>query len=510
MLFTVRVTGTGNVKLFPRPSVVVPWAAVVPADERVRVDSAESRIQGVKEFDWVLTPRIAGEFDVPPVRYGYFDPTHRRYEVTSTPGQRIRVAEGALASDTGQAVSVLAIRPKYGGPASPPLQSRPAFWLIMALAPLPAIAAHLRKRAARPNRTLPPDPVRALSVNATDDPATLRRRFVKALAHRLGCSAEDFTHPGALLRALRRAGVSDGTAAQAESLLRALDAAAFAPSAALPHPSQAAHDVVALVRAIDAEALSRAELPFWIPAVLVVVSLGVVGSAIAADNAASHFARGVSGYVRQDYGDARRAFADAVAQAPTAPDAWANYGTASWATGDTAAAVLGWRQVLAIEPDAADVRHHLGLFREAAVTSPGWVPAVPRNASVILFAVLWLGAWTLAWLALRRASAGGGASSWAGRAPLPLAVCALLVGLVAIELETRIAGTRLAVVRRAVILTSDPAIGMDRGPVVGTAEIVRVAGRRGTWTRVEATDDRDGWIASAELLLLADRRAPRN
>jgi uncharacterized protein YgiM (DUF1202 family) len=57
---------------------------------------------------------------------------------------------------------------------------------------------------------------------------------------------------------------------------------------------------------------------------------------------------------------------------------------------------------------------------------------------------------------------------------------------------------------------SDPAFGMDRGPTVGTGEIVRIAGRRGTWTRVEAADDRDGWIASSQLLPLADRRTPRD
>jgi hypothetical protein len=131
------------------------------------------------------------------------------------------------------------------------------------------------------------------------------------------------------------------------------------------------------------------------------------------------------------------------------------------------------------------------------------VPELPRGAAVYLFALLWLAAWSFAWIA--RAP-----HPWAGRLPLPLAACALVVGLASIELETRIAGTRLAVVRHASTLTSDPAIGMDRGPGVGTGELVRIAGRRGTWTRVEATDDRDGWIPSTQLISLADRRVPRD
>ena len=131
MLFTVRVAGTGNVKLFPRPSVQLPWAALIASDERVRVDSNTARVTGVKEFDWVLTPRLAGEFDLPPVRYGYFDPARRRYDVAVSEARRVRVARGALAStDTGSVDGVLGIRMRFGGPAWPPLHSPPAFWLI--------------------------------------------------------------------------------------------------------------------------------------------------------------------------------------------------------------------------------------------------------------------------------------------------------------------------------------------------------------------------------------------
>jgi tetratricopeptide (TPR) repeat protein len=500
LLLTVRVMGTGNVKLFPRPSLRVPWAGLVAADERVRIDSGSARIGGEKEFDWVLTPRIAGEFDVPPVRYGYFDPARQRYDVAVVGGKRLRVAPGALASaDTGQAESALNIRVRYGGPAWPPLQSRPEFWLALALIPVPAIVGRARRRAERAKRIAHPNPMRVLIGAAAQDSVGLRRQFVRALAQRLGCNPEDFTHPGALERALRRAGVSEKTATAAELLLRDLDAAAYAGKPVLP--VNAARNAAVIARAVDLEALSRSELPFWIPALVLAVSLTLAGAAMAADSAQTHFVRGVSAYIRQDYAAAQQAFTTAVGLAPTSPDAWANYGTASWAAGDTAAAVLGWRQALAIQPAASDLHQRLDLVRHQGPTSPGWVPALPRNASVWLFAALWVAAWVFAWISRR-------AHPWAGRLPLPLAACAIIVGLVSIELESRISGSRLAVVRHAGALTSDPAIGMDRGPAVATGEIVRIAGHRGVWTRVEATDDRDGWIASSQLLLLSDRRPP--
>lgn len=499
MLLTVRVIGSGNVKLFPRPSIRIPWAGLVAADERVAIDSANPRIGGTKEFDWVLTPRIAGEFDVPPVRYGYFDPSTRRYDVATSEGRRLRVAPGALASaDTGNAEPVLAIRTRYSGPVWPPVQSRPAFWLAMALAPLPALVTRARRRVGDRKRAkaTPVDPMQELVAATSRDAVQLRRQYVRALALRLGCSPQDFTHPGALERALRRAGVSGDTATRAEALLRDLDAAAYAGTGEFP--VYADREARALAKAVDGEALARRELPFWIPAILLALSL--TGSiALATDLASVHFARGVSSYLRQEFPAARDAFAEAVVQAPQSPDAWANYGTTSWTLADTAAAVLGWRQALVLQPAAADVQRHLDAFRSVGPTAPGWVPAIPRNAMVWLFGFLWVAAWLLAWWGKR-------AHPWAARLPMPLAAVALLVGLVAIETETRITGNRLAVVRRAASLTSDPALGMDRGPTVGTGEIVRIAGRRGSWTRVEATEDRDGWLPSSQLVLLSDRR----
>jgi len=341
MLFTVRVRGRGNVKLFPRPQVELPWAALVPADERVRVDSTTQRVAGTKEFDWVLTPRIAGEFDMPPVRYGYFDPGSRRYDIAEAPGTRVHVSPGALSNaDTGHVESALAIRVRYGGTSWPPPQSHPAFWAVLALVPIPAIAARARRRARRPAQTRPVDPAAALAALPADDAIGVRRQFVRTLAARLGCNPEDFTHPGALERALRRAGVSDATSTRAELMLRALDSASYDRIGALPR--NAPREAGTIARAVDAEALARRELPFWLPVIVLTVAVTAT-SLIAANLAATHFARGVSAYVRQDYATAQAAFAAAASAAPSSPDAWANYGMALWLVSDTVAAVYGWR-----------------------------------------------------------------------------------------------------------------------------------------------------------------------
>jgi flagellar basal body rod protein FlgF len=78
------------------------------------------------------------------------------------------------------------------------------------------------------------------------------------------------------------------------------------------------------------------------------------------------------------------------------------------------------------------------------------------------------------------------------------------------EIDTKVSGSDTAVVRRALALTTDPAVGMDRGPVVGTGELVQVALRRGAWVLVVASDAREGWVPANELTFIAERRIPRN
>lgn len=89
---TVSVSGIGNLNLLPRPPLQVDWATIVPGDERVAWDSTGSAVRGSKQFDWVVTPRVAGDLSIPPVRYEFFNPATRRYEVANTALLRIPVA----------------------------------------------------------------------------------------------------------------------------------------------------------------------------------------------------------------------------------------------------------------------------------------------------------------------------------------------------------------------------------------------------------------------------------
>lgn len=89
---TMRLSGVGNLRLLTRPSLQIDWAGVVAGEERVYWDSAGTVVRGSKEFDWVVTPKIAGDMVLPAVRYDFFNPTSRRYESSMTAAVPMTVA----------------------------------------------------------------------------------------------------------------------------------------------------------------------------------------------------------------------------------------------------------------------------------------------------------------------------------------------------------------------------------------------------------------------------------
>jgi hypothetical protein len=505
LMLTVRVSGTGNVKLFPRPSVGVPWASLVKGDERVNVDTTASKIRGAKEFDWVLTPRVAGELDLPPIRYSYFNPESRRYEVASTGSTRVHVGAGTLASaDTARTEPLLALRTRYRGAPSTPLHEHPVFWAILALIPVPAVSLRTRERRRAAARRSPSHAARlaALADAAADsrDAGEVRRVFTSALGERLGLEPESFTRPGALARSLRRRGVSTDVALEAEQFLRQLDEAAFSATGRLEN--DATERASKLYRAVDAEALSRSQIALPTLGIVVLLAFGAATAhAYDAASAQRAFDRGVAAYDHHDFVSAREAFIAAVSADPRAPDAWANLGTASWAVADTARSMAAWQRALRLEPLATDVRDRVELVHALPWSAAGYVPALPASWLFDLAALLWCAAWLGgAWKMAR-------GDSVRVRDLAMVATAAGVVAIAAFALSDRLSGRQLAVVRRTTSLNTDPELGGELGPTAIVGEVVRVRGRQGAWTRLVLDDGRDGWIESAALIPLDSRDA---
>ena len=506
LLLTLRVSGRGNVNLFPRPRLALGWAQAVPADERVTLDSSSRVIAGTKEFDWLVTPRQAGRAVVPVVRYPYFDPYTERYLLAVTRPETLAVAAGTLAAldSTADAprASAMPLRQHYRGERSAPPSRSGIFWLAAAAFPLPALALRLRRRA--PRRRPEPDAATRLAGlgDGTVLPAArqVRTAYLRALAARLGHRALPVSLPGALERLLRREGVSPATAADAERLLGALDTASYAGADGARGDdagAELARRATASYAAVDAEARRRGTgARRVVPLVLLAVgaAAGVVEAAQSTVefSPAALFREGVRSYDARHFGDAAELFSAAARRAPRAADAWANLGTAAWAAGDTARAALGWQRALRLEPVAADVRGRLALLPSEQLVGWAAVPPVPPALVEWLALAAWLAAWALAAARLRRPRRHGPAPAYAAGG------VALLLGGGAVLLDERLAARDLAVVRESTPLRNTPALVAAPVATARVGAIARIDVRAGAWTRVETVEG-TGWIAASQL-----------
>ena len=511
LALTVRVSGSGNIKLLPRPAIQVPWASLVEADERVTVDPDPTVVRGTKEFYWILTPRESGSQEFPAVSYPFFNPATDRYEFAVSAPESLRVAPGSLArldSAELERANRLPLRTRYRGEVQQPPYTARWFWLLVGLAPVPALVlgAAVRPRGSRARRRSV-SAARALRGLArvragTDDVRRVRRLYVRALAERLGAAPGDLATRGAVARVARRAGASPDTANSAETLLAELDAAAYGVACRpCRDPARRADQIL---RALDRESRPadelqtprRAGLPLRLLLPMLIAGGAATLPALQADDERARFARGVFSYDEGRFAQAAREFAWVAERAPRAPDAWVNFGTAWWAAGDTARAVLGWGRALRLEPLAKDARERLELAGSPTRGVIAAVPPVPAAPLVLLAAALWIGGW-LAWPlagALRRA----------GGRPLGLALgaAALLVGATGLAIDAKLAARDLGVVARGVQLRVLPVLASERAGVLHSGDVARVTRRSGQWAHVRADGDREGWIESALLLPL--------
>ena len=92
---TLRISGTGNLKIAEPPKVDFP--TTLDAFDPVVVDSmvhTSQYIAGYKEIKYTFTPNSAGQFEIPPVNFSFFDPEANAYKTVASPAYKIRVLSG--------------------------------------------------------------------------------------------------------------------------------------------------------------------------------------------------------------------------------------------------------------------------------------------------------------------------------------------------------------------------------------------------------------------------------
>ncbi|MEP6763834.1 MAG: SH3 domain-containing protein [Gemmatimonadaceae bacterium] len=550
LVLTLRVQGTGNIKLLPRPTLEVEWASSVSGTERLQLDTTGLIVKGFKEFDWILTPAREGDVQTPAIHYSYFNPYTEKFEVTEAAAFPISVQAGSLVTaDSGNdVVAQIPLRGHVVGEVGVLPPDNLSLLMLCALMPLPALALLLlgipKTREKAPaidslrSLALKPLPQRAQLKEAANEkptsPRDVRRLLLSSLAKRLDASSDVLNERSRTERLLRRRGVTRETTRDILAQLAKLDIASFASQNVVdvidsPNTSDTiafaiatqvatlTSESLALYDRVDGEALlsvksrsRKVKLAGRMSLVLLLVAAGsaaIPPASQAQDASPSAWEAASTAYKNRQFGLAANGFKTIAAQLPRDADALSNWATSAWAASDTVSAVIGWQRAVRLDPLAADLREHMLMLPAGAREGVAEVPLVPVTLLGYGGTVAWVVAWVaLTWILWRRR---------AKKAPMPVVRNAALVVVVlsAACIGISFLGARqlrtvgLAVVVRPETIRSGPDVDADALGGAATGDIVRVKQRQQLWSLVLHADGREGWIPSDRITALGANEA---
>ncbi len=93
--YNIKVSGTGNLKLFKAPQITVP-ADIEKYDPKITDNIIENLTgaSGSREYNFLLIPRHEGNYTIPPLKFSYFNPVSGKYVSLATSDFAIKVAKG--------------------------------------------------------------------------------------------------------------------------------------------------------------------------------------------------------------------------------------------------------------------------------------------------------------------------------------------------------------------------------------------------------------------------------
>lgn len=95
LILKIRIGGKGNIDLIEPPALTFP-PDFETYDPKISSDlnSGSQVISGTKTFEYLVIPRNAGQFEIRPYEFVYFNPGKKQYISLVTPAYQIRVSKG--------------------------------------------------------------------------------------------------------------------------------------------------------------------------------------------------------------------------------------------------------------------------------------------------------------------------------------------------------------------------------------------------------------------------------
>ena len=394
----VIVSGVGNLKLIKEPVVVFPkdfdrYDAKVTDKTKLTANGVE----GSMIYDFIAVPRNAGKYEIPPVKFVYYDTSTNKYATIESKGFTLNVAQGAkgggVSDFTGQDVDLLNKDIRHIKTTPEELHGvnefffgSTSYWIALALLAIAFISLFVIFR----QRAIDNANIGKMRGKKANKVATKRLRVANKLMT-AGRSSEFYDE---VLRALwgyvgdklnmpveslsrenisQRLSEREVSEANVKLFISALDECEFeryAPGDAKGNMNKTFNAAMTAIENIEDTMKKRKKVKTaGLGLLLLVISIAIPSAAQAQKSAAPvHVtkAMGDSAYVRQQY---QQAIADyeALLKKGVSADVYYNLGNAYYRTDNITRAVINYERALLLSPGDPDIRVNLQLARSKTI-----------------------------------------------------------------------------------------------------------------------------------------------
>ena len=395
----VIVSGVGNLKLIKEPVVVFPkdfdrYDAKVTDKTKLTANGVE----GSMIYDFIAVPRNAGKYEIPPVKFVYYDTSANKYTTVESKGFTLNVAQGAksggVSDFTGSDVDILnkdirhiKTTPEELNGVNDFFFGSTSYWVALALLAFAFVSLFVifrqraidnanigKMRGKKANKVATRRLRKASKLMADGRSGEFYDEVLRALwgyvGDKLNMPVESLSRENISQRLSER----EVSEANVNLFISALDECEFeryAPGDAKGNMNKTFKAAMTAIENIEDTMKKRKKVKTaGMGLVLIVLSLGISSAAMAQQKTAApeHVTKAMadSAYVRQQY---QQAIADyeALLKKGVSADIYYNLGNAYYRTDNITRAVLNYERALLLSPGDRDIRFNLQLARSKTI-----------------------------------------------------------------------------------------------------------------------------------------------
>lgn len=386
----LRVAGEGNTKLISNPTVEFP-ASFEHFDPQVTetVSNAGDAIVGNKIFEYTIVPTETGNFEIPSIKFSYFDPKEQQYKSIEQPAISLQITPSAVTNtNDNRQLSEPDTHLSLHSPTKPLLQYA-IYWLVWAL-PLAFFAFGWIK--AKLNPRVAPDPIllrqqqAAATALAQIDKAQIAlaannsRLFYEQIQHALrqyvsdkfGLSvgwAKDTATPK-----MQAANVSDQNIEKLVELLTHCENNAYLPTFAPTVSDQINVQVMQWIKDVENDTKAASATPQKMPKVAIWGVLLLFAIALFAADNSDKMQQALDLYNKNEYAQAAVIYENLLKTDQQSAALYYNLGNCYYKLKQTAPAVLNYERALLLSPSNAHIQHNLLLANQQVLQKADTLP----------------------------------------------------------------------------------------------------------------------------------------